>query len=633
MPTESVPNTTDSMLPLPSVDYKKEAEQLNSLLASWSTEEDKCKIRRDLRENRKSVTEERQKGTILEDETIIPDRTINSNTKRSKVAYNTYITQSKRALIITDVEAPQISIESLELWFTRGMRYPEWKTPWFELIDSMHVHGGAAMEVIYDPAKPLNVALEYIPRDSLIFPQKTKNIQTCPRILRRYELSSIQLESFAEEYEFNEPQVKELMERFQKSDEFIVIYRVLMKIKGIVHNAWYSKDCNNGWLRDPRPHDIGLIDFNPAELLAPVPTGQLDPMTGQLQTIPLYLSPTWFQPGPTNPITGETLPSPREQNFKPQLLKAYPIIWFPFQVTENQILLECQGRVSLDLHVQEAMTCLMSDTVNGTHRASRFFPSAEEEPGGDGQMKELGQLKHGNVMSRKITVFQPNYPNSIILAAMQALKIGKADEAGQTDFAATARKDANKTATEMELASSQANMVEVSDMDVFSSPVLSTLALCFNVADHQAIFGLCKRPPKPELLIGDYNLQSAGDVEVVKRLEDKNNAKEFFNIVKGTPTAEKILVFLIERFFPDQADAWIAALQEPDKNAVIMQLVEIIKQIPLNELPPEVQLAVRNVVATAQSMVGVDIDTPVSGEPGGAPPGNTTPMPAAEQAN
>ena len=585
-------------LQLPSLDFKKEAAQLNSLIESWIEEDRKCRTRRELRENRKSVHEERQRKSILEDETIIPDRTINSGIRRSKVSYTNYITQAKRDLIITNVDAPQISIEPLELWFARGMRYPEWKVPWFELIDSMNVHGGAAMEVLYDASKPLNVALEYVPREHLIIAPRTKNLQNCPRILRCYEVTTIQLEQFVEEFEFDENIAKDLFDKFHKQEDFIKLYRVLMKVKGLVFNAWYTKDNTKDWLRQPRLHDIGLFDFDPQVLLAPTPPpGNVMPMPGQPppQPIPLYLSPQWAQI--------------REQFAKPMPLKSYPLFWFPFQITENQHLLETQGRVSLDLHVQEAMTHLLSNTVNASTRASNFYPSAENEPGDDPQLRELGPVKHGVIMNRKITVFQPNWPQPIILAVMQALKVGKADESGQTDFAATARKDANKTAKELELATEQAQTVITSDMDVFSSPTLSTYALCFNIACHQAIFMLCKRPVHPEMLIGDYNLQPAGDVEVVKRQEDKQNAKDFFNIVQGTPAAEKILVFLIQRFFPDQADEWIAALNQPDKSAIIEQLVSVLqnlqKDIPENALSPEQHGQLAQLISAAQSVVAI----------------------------
>jgi len=612
-------------LQLPSLDFKKEAAQLNSLIEAWTEEERKCRTRRELRENKKSTHEERQKKTILEDETIIPDRTINSGIRRSKVPYTNYITQSKRDLVVTNVEAPQLSLESLELWFTRGMRYPEWKVPWFELIDSMHVHGGAAIEVVYDTSKPLNVALEYVPREHLIFSQKTKKLQNCPRVLRCYEATTIQLEQFVEEYEFDQNISKDLFDKFHKQEDFIKVYRVLFKFHGIVFNAWYTKDNNKDWLRQPRPHEIGLFDFQPQALLQPV-TLPVPPnvaiMPGQPpqppQQVPLFLSPTWQ--------------SAREEFMKPLPLKAYPLFWFPFQVTENQYILETQGRVSLDLHVQEAMTHLLTNTVNASTRASNFYPSAEAEPGDDPQLRELGPVKHGVIMNRKLSVFQPAWPQPIILSVMQALKVGKADESGQTDFAATARKDANKTAKELELATEQAQTVITSDMDVFSSPTLSTFALCFNIDCHQALFLLAKRPVHPELLIGDYNLEPAGDIEVVKRQEDKQNAKDFFNIVQGTPAAEKILTFLIQRFFPDQADEWIAALQQPDKNAIIEQLVNVLKSVPQDELTPEQKQSLGSLIAAAQGVVGDNGNGNVSKPSGGPQTNPPRPVHAAQQA-
>lgn len=303
----------------------------------------------------------------------------------------------------------------------------------------------------------------------------------------------------------------------------------------------------------------------------------------------------------------------------PLALKEYPIYWIPYEITENEALLEGQGRAALDLHVQEALTHVVTNTINATTRASHVYGSAENIDAMDSGMAELGPIKPGRIMSRKINLFQPPWPSNIILAVTQALRIDKANEAGQTDYAAMARKDANKTATEMELATEQAQTVVTTEMDIFSSPVLDIFALQFKIASHQAIFGLCTPPPDPSLLLGDYNLVPAGDVEVVKRAEDKANAKEFFNIVQGTPAAEKILTFLIQRFFPDQADEWILALTGPDKNAIIMELVNVLTGLMKdigNALPPDQRAALTNIIATASSVAAPPNDQGILGQPG-----------------
>lgn len=603
---------TDPTQPV-TFDYRAEREAYKDIISEWNDEKRKCQTRRDLRENRVNVEEMRQSGAILNDETIIPDRTINTNIRMGRVPYAAYITQSKRMLIVTDISAPQISIEPLELWFTRGMRYPKWKNPWLKLIDAFHVHGGAALEVIYDVSKPFNASIEFIPRESLLFPVKTRNLQACPRILRTYDLTTLQLEEFTASYNFDPNISKDLQEKFKKATDFITVYRVLCKKDGLVYNAWFSNDCEKDWLRPPMLHDVGLINFDKALLTSPTmimtPEGP--------QQIPFWASPEFEQ----------------QRGFlgSPLALKNYPVIWFPYEMTENEELLRAQGRVALDHHVQEAMTHMLTNTVNASTRASALYAYAINEPGNDPGMRELGKLKPGEILGRELGIFQPPWPNNIILSLMEAMRVNKANEAGHSDFAAMARKDANKTATEMELATDSAQMIKTVDMDVYSSPVLDTLALCFQIATHQAIFGLCPPPPNPELLFGDYNLQPAGDVEVVKRAEDKQNAKEFFNIVQGTPAAEKILFFLIQRFFPDQADEWLMALSGPDKDGIIMQLIAILQAIPQDELTPDQQNALASVIASAQSVVGNGANPNIPQAPGAAasgtaPQGNAGPQ-------
>lgn len=599
----------------PPFDFRTESEAIKQLIAQFSDEQTKVTERRTLRKNRKNVIEEREKGTILNDETIIPDRTINTNIRRGRVPYISFVTQSKRTLIITEVQQPAIPVGPLEEWFTRGMRFPKWKLPWIKAIDCMQLHGGGALEVMYDESKPLNCVIEYIPREDLIFLKKSKDLQANPRILRRYELTSLQLDEFASKYQFNPEIVERLKQRNAKDHEKTYkVYRVLTKKDGFVYNCWYCEEDNpTDWLRGPQLHDIGLFAFDPQILTAPA---------NELDSTPLVFSKSWMEP--RIDMNGLPMPSPRDALAQPLPLALYPLFWFPLEITEDEQLLESQGRAALDIHVQEAMTCMLSDTVNATHRAAQFFPSAEAEPGADGGMRELGPLKHGVVMDRKISVFQPNWPNPILLAVSQALRQGKAEETGNMDYAAVARKDANKTATEMELSTQQTQDIQITDMDVFSSPYLDVYALCFNIATHQALFHLCTPPTHPELLLHDYTLTAAGDVEVVKREEAKRNAKEFFNIVKGTPTAEKILVFLIQQFFPDHADEWIQALSSPDKDQIIIALINALQNAPQDGLTPEQKLALSQLIAAASAVVEQPDNQSVSPSPGD----NEKPSPA-----
>lgn len=595
MDSENSPSITPGQPPL--FDFTKEKARYDKIIADFENEKNKVTKRRELRENRKNVLEERQKKVILEDETIIPDRTINTNIRVGRGPYIAYLTQAKRLLIITQIDAPQISIEPLELWFTRGMRYPDWKTPWIRAIDGFHTHGGTAIEVMYDPEKPLNVSWECVPREHLIFPCKTRDIQACPHLLRAYELTTLQLEEFSEKHGFDPAATKEVLDKFSSKEDFIIVYRVLCKKNGIVYNAWYTKEYTQSWLRAPEVHNIGLFDFETSVLQQP------DITTG----LPLYLSPIWDEIKPS-------LATPKP-------LRLYPIYWISYEITENETLLEAQGRVALDLHVQEALTHLLTNTVNATRRASSMYPHVVNDPTNDPGNGELQPLRPGMIYPRELGFIEFPWPNNIILAVMQAMRIEKSQEAGHSDFAAMARKDANKTATEMELAATESQNSVTADMDVYSSPVLKILALCFEIARHQAIMGLCKRPPNPELLLGDYNLVPAGDVEVVKRAEDKQNAKEFFNIVQGTPAAEKVLFFLIERFFPDQADEWKLALQGPDKDGIIVQLINVLSALPTDGLTPDQQSAIATIIATASSVVASRDNQAVPGALNSGPTG------------
>ena len=573
---------------LPTFDFNTEQGEYNKLIDGWKEEANKVEIRRKFRENKKNVEELRASKIILSDETCIADLTINTNIKRQRPAYTNYITQSRRLLLLKDIDNPDYDTEVTEDWFTTGMRYPGWKMPWFRQVDGTLTHGGCAMEVMYDPTKPLCCCVEYIPRESLIFNPKAKSIQSQARILREYEITITQLEEFATTYNFDPVVAKQLVDRFKTDKGFIKIYRILFKKNGIVYNAWYSREESTTWLRAPMPHDIGLFNA-PRKIIAELL------QTGQWETQKKALM--------------QLLP-----------LKEYPITWFPFDIHEDERLLNTQGRVALDLHTQEAMDNLLTSTVNAAIRASKFYPTAEGEPGDSQPIKELGALKHGSVMQGKIETFQAAWPNAIILSISQLLDQRNSNQTGNTDYAAIARKDANKTATEMNLAVQQSQQLNITELDVFSAPFLNVYALCFEIARQQAIFGLCKPPPShAQDLLRDYNISPAGDVEVVKREEDKQNAAKFLEVTRGTPLASVILTEMIRKFFPEEADQWLRALDSGDKDAIITQLISIIEQIPLDELQPEQRAALQHVIIAAQNVVGGGNNNSVSPNPGQSP--------------
>ena len=609
-------------------DFSKEKAKYDLIITDWTAEAEKTAVRRELCANKRNVLQEQNDKKILSDETIIPDRTIDLNIRRGSTQYVQFVTKARRLLIMTNNQEPQKPTESLELWFTRGMRYPKWKIAWFKLIDSMMLHGGSALEVVYDPSKPFNCGIEVIPRARLLMPLKTTDIQANPCLLRSYDITTIQLDEFAERYGFNSVAVKAIRDRYTDQTVFRTVYRILSKKDGIVYNAWYSQDYSTGLLRDYRIHDIGLYEGITPEIAAAALQSDwnekrmkvITPSPMQMEMIPDPMMENI--PGLSG--MSEVLPSLQEQRstteliLAPMKLKEYPISWFSYSITEVEELLEEQGRASLDLHVQEALTHLLTNTVNSSTRASAIYGSAKLEPGQDAGLQELGKIKPGVILSRDITFFQPPWPSAIILSVLQALDVRKANESGNTDFAATARKDANKTATEMQLATEQSVEQAGIKTEMFSSAFLDTYALCFLVATHQAIFLLCDRPSDPSLLFGSYNLQPAGDIEIVKREEDKNNAKEFFNIIRGTPAADKLLVFLLEHFFPDQAEEWTAALNQGSKDQLILAMTEVLQTIPRDELSSEQSEQLDSIISAAQSMVATPDNQGANQSPGRA---------------
>ena len=587
------PVTPEATAANPTVkDFQYYSKRANGIIADWRTNEKvKIKVRREARKNVVNVEELRQANKILSDETLIPDRTIDFNVRTQKALYVRFLEESRRLLIFGVHPGFPLDqrdeVAKLEDNFTEGMRYNRWKNAWFKTFDGTCLHGAVAVEVIFDPSKPLNCAIDYISRDDLQFPTNLKSIQSAELILRRYTVTMTEVEGMSKIYGFNPEGVRCLQEidaNPRATDEkMFEIYKSYYKLDGVVMTAWYSDQWTTDWLSAPKKLDLGIKQVDEAAVAAATNLG-----------IP----------------PEEAL----KQFATPKDITFYPMFFLKYDEMEDEVILNVPGRAALDLQVQEALTHTVSATVNGAVRASGLYASVEPTNDGDAPSNNvIGTLEHGKILGRPLKIFTVPWPNSILLTVTQALSVRNQSQMGQTDFAALTRNDTEKTATEIQAAQQQKASLSSMQVNLLATVIVDVYSLCWEIARWQKMLGLCRGEltNEPALLNYAYVFSAAGDVEVIQRAEKKQSLREIWQIMKDTPASQQVLEYILELYFPEEAEAWISALSGP-KDQAITTLVQIISQeLPKMNLNPDELNTLQGILSSAQALVA----GPGNGEP------------------
>lgn len=602
--------TTNEPAKQPAIDFEMRKKQIVMLIGDWKEEKDRVDIRRKLRKNRKNVQELRQEQAILEDETVIADHTIDQNISAEKAAYMQYLETSRTLLTFTPrpyESIPRDILTQLEETFTLGARYDRWKIPWYKIIDGCLLHGAIGFEIVFDETKPFHFSIDYIRRENFIYPTKMTDIEKSDMYLRVFEYPVVQFETWRKTGQgWNMAALDDIIKRHEQyRNKLIEIYKVYFKQDGIVYSGWYSDTPNvTTWLQDPKPHHIGeLVE----EVIPP------DPMA------------VMMNPGlAVNPPT----------TWKPVPCKEFPFVLFRYTETEDEVVLEIPGRASMDVYTQEAITELLTSTVNGAHRASGLYVSCEPTLN-DSPNPGTVKLKHGLVVQGKVTTHQLPWPNTIALSVIQALSVRNASQMGRTDFAAMSRQDTAKTASEINAAQTQAAALGSIKVSLFADAITRAYMIGWSIARSQALSGQINdfEAFPPEVLKHEYTLTPSGDVEVIKRQEKLQQMKEFFSVIANTPAAVPFLKLLIRAAFPEDSRELVAALDAGDKDIVINELANAL-ETAMPSLPPQEQDDLRKIIASARSMAirPADAGAAQQAGPAGAAPSQSGNEPLPREA-
>jgi len=546
---------------------------LKRIIDDWNTEVEDTEVRRKTRKVELDVEGLRQKGDLDEDETIVPVRTIDTNIQRELPAYVNYLKNSRRIATFFCLTVPGKDPQAIESDFARGMTYTAWEKSHFKEIDGSAAHGWAALEVVFDSSKPLNVGLEYVAHDKLFWGRTVENLRDAPRIIRAYDVTITKLREWVRNFGFDEAQVNKLLasrKDTQKENETVRIYKLFFKKEGIVYVSWFATtDQVDDWLKQPEKHYVGIKH----KVQVPVQVPQPD--------MPMQ-TPAGIAMIPQPPITQ------MQEQWEESPLLEYPLFLLPYRESEEPKEVDKKGRCFYDEPKQESQTAILSGYINGLTRSSNIYASPAQEDGTGSSLKEYEDLviRGGRYMSKPIQFWSPPYPPPETIKALEYMDSANSEETNQVNFATMNRQDSRKTATEISAAQSQQQILNSVQLTLYSTHIREVYSFAWLIVQSQALQGEIKfllipnpqfNPQMPpgqdnpqfvndiDTISQTWELRAAGDVDVVQRAEKIQQMKQDWPVIQNTPLATRFLQDLMKLEYPDTGEQYAEILGQMDQ--------------------------------------------------------------------
>jgi len=517
--------------------YEDATVKIRELLSVVSDLETVADENRNSRKLDVNVEAERADGYLDEDEFLVPAHIIDTNIRREQSKYVAYVTGSRRSAIFTSITEPTAATGALERDFTDKSRYPGWQVPLFKVIDGMQLHGYSVAEVLFDTEKPGHFAVEAVNYEDFGFPADTRDIQACEMLVHRHYFTALQLR---ETEDFNKDVVEILLDdnpdgdsgTYLHDESLYRIEKVMFKQDGKVFVGWSCCDKCDDWLREPRP---------------------------------LYLGRR----------LGDTFVDETE----------YPYVIFPYNIHEDSAIQNASGRAFLDRTAQETITSLMSSFVTAHRRASNFYFAKDNEDPNNTNVQTGVKFQPGALIDSNIKQFQLSPPDSSMLGAIQSLISQNAQEQSQINYAAMNRRDSRKTATEIQAASSEAQMLSSTQVSLFSIALKDVYEICFRIYQARVIAGVLRPTASLDLYLNHtFSIKPAGDVDVIERAEKSQKMMQAWPVVSQTGLAPKFLQNMMRLMFPDEGEEYAEMLQADDrKNALLQQLLQVVNSLVVDQ--------------------------------------------------
>lgn len=537
----------------------KEAKDKITKLAAVMDEQEQCVMNnRNLRYTNLDLEAERKAGRLAPDEMYIPQHIIDTNIRREQARYVSYITGSRRAMILSDVDNPANDASMLEVDITNKFRYDGWQVPLFRWVDGTQQNGYGVVELVMDATKPGHLKYQDVAYGDFGYSLDTRDIQSCEMVTRRYYFTKTQLLGMArpDTWKFDLEQTKKVFYTQDtgvndyKEQSLYKVEKVMFRKGGIVYVAWSCQLKCDDWLRAPKPLYLGRQT--------------LDPVLGK-----------WVKAFET----------------------AYPYYVANYNISENVTIRQNKGRAYLDQDTQEAITSLMSSYVTAHRRAAGLYFSkdSENDPNADVLEQTNVFFRQGALINGKVKQFQLNAPDSSMLPAIQGLVGMNMQETSSINFTAMNRQDSRKTASEIQAAQSEAQLLSTIQLALFSTVMKDLCTTFFEIVRSRVLAQLIiiPNPLVAQLYMGNYKVKPSGDTDVIEKQEKILRMQQSWGIVAQTPIAGMFLSKLLTLMFPDDAPMYIQGLQQDGQTkgalTACMNIIQALVEEPGQLLTPHAQ--------------------------------------------
>jgi len=510
------------------LNFDEAKTRIEKLVKCMDEQEQFAMNNRHLRYTEIDIEAERKSNRIAPDELYIPQHLIDTNIRREQAKYVAYISSARRSAILRDLDNPATDCSLLEIDFTNRFRYDGWQTSLYRCVDGMQQNGYGILELVNDTTQPGHLKFQEVAYGDFGYPLDTRDIQSAEMITRRYYFTRTQLLAMADEqtWKFDKEETQKVVVTSPegeindfKETSLYKVEKVSFRNKGVVYVGWSCQRSCNDWLRAPRPLYLGRQT--------------LDTTTGQ-----------WIKAFET----------------------AYPYFIAQYNITENVVIKQLKGRSYLDQDCQEAVSSLVSSYVTAHRRAAGLYFSKDTEgdPNNDTVTQSNDFFKIGCLINARIKQFQLAAPDSSMMTAIQALMGMNMQENSQIDYAANNRKDSRKTATEIQAAQTEAQLLSTIQLALFSTFMKQATTAFFEIVRSRVMARLITDVTSvvKQLYAGRYTVKPSGDTDVIEKQEKIIHMQQLWPIVANTAAAQPFLNRLLTLLFPDDAAIYTQAIQQ-----------------------------------------------------------------------
>lgn len=534
-----------------STDYKVLEDKIKQLGDSLDDLTLKSNSSRKLRFAEVDVESERKTGRLQPDEMYIPQHIIDTNIRREQSSYVQYITQSPRAVVLSDLDDDSFDLALLEKDLTKKLRFDGWQLSMFSNIDGFQANGYSMMEVVLDLNNPGELGHEYIQYGDFSFISDTRDIQAVEMTGRKVYFTKTRLLAMCGdplkpdlENDWEREQVTKIVESdpsttvttnttSPKDSSLYGVIKTMFRVGGIVQVGWTSPMLCDGWLRKPRPLYLGR------KKIAAQPT-QAQQLLSQPQG------------------------QPAQPQFENDYETEYPYNLYPYLISENDTISELKGRVFLDQDVQEAVSSLLSSTCTQARRAAGLYFSKDvADPNDDLLLQKNVYFRSGCIVNSKITSMQLPAPDSSMFGAINALRGANENETSQVNFAVANRKDSRKTAKEITVAEQQSTTLSTVQVVLFSLGLKGMYMKMTSIIRSRVLAGLIKVSPNlMPLYQRRFSVKPSGDTDVIEKQQLVQAMMTAWPVMQNTPCAQQFLSDMLELMFPNNAAKYLQAFQQ-----------------------------------------------------------------------